>query len=304
VKKTNRIAILVHGGAGPTAAGKAQLRVLTVALEAGLSLLNKGGASLDAVETAIRILEDSGRFNAGRGSLFQLDGRCRMDASIMEGRELKAGAGAGIENVNNPIRVARLVMERTPHVLMAGEGAARLARFFRLEAGNPPTEKSLRILKKTLSAKSSAVRLFKEIYGHETVGAVARDESGTLSAGASTGGISAMLPGRVGDTPLVGAGIYADNEAGAVSMTGLGETIIRAGLAKEICDHILNGGTPKQAAQKALTRMLRRIQGEAGAIVLNRRGAFALLHTSPFMCGGYASDRRPPVVAAKFVRVR
>jgi beta-aspartyl-peptidase (threonine type) len=113
-----------------------------------------------------------------------------------------------------------------------------------------------------------------------------------------------MLPGRVGDTPLVGAGIYADNEAGAVSMTGLGETIIRAGLAKEICDRLLNGGSPNLAAQRALTRMLLRIKGEAGAIVLDRRGAFALLHTSPFMCGGYASDRRRPVVAGKFGRIR
>lgn len=298
------MAILVHGGAGSTAAGTAQLRVLTAALEEGLSLLKKGQTSLEAVETAIRILEDSGRFNAGRGSRLQLDGRCRMDASIMEGRELKAGAVAGIENVNNPIRVARMVMERTPHVLLAGAGGARLARFFRLEAGHPPTVESLRILKKTLNAKSSPVRLFKEIYGHETVGAVARDETGTLSAGASTGGISAMLPGRVGDTPMVGAGIYADNEAGAVSMTGLGETIIRAGLAKEICDRLLNGSSPNLAAQKALTRMLRRVQGEAGAIVLDRMGKFALLHTSPFMCGGYASDRRRPVVGSGFGRVR
>jgi beta-aspartyl-peptidase (threonine type) len=113
-----------------------------------------------------------------------------------------------------------------------------------------------------------------------------------------------MLPGRVGDTPLIGAGTYADNESGAVSMTGRGETIIRAGLAKEICEHLIDGCSPKQAAQKALRRLLRRIRGEAGALVLARTGAFALLHTSPFMCGGYASDRRRPVVAARFVRVR
>ena len=304
MKKTNRVVILVHGGAGSKTAGKAELGVLAAALEAGLSLLKAGGASLDAVETAIRILEDSGRFNAGLGSLLQLDGRCRMDASIMEGRELKAGAVAGVENVRNPIRGARLVLERTPHVLMAGEGGTRLARHFGLEAGELPTDQSLRILKKTLNARNIPVRLFKGIYRHETVGAVALDESGTLAAGASTGGISVMLPGRVGDTPLIGAGTYADNQSGAVSMTGRGETIIRAGLAREICDHLINGRSPKQAAQKALKRLLRRVRGEAGALVLSRTGDFALLHTSPFMCGGYASHRRRPVVAARFGRVR
>jgi len=304
VRKSNRIAILVHGGAGPKAAGKAELRVLAAALEAGLSLLNGGGASLDAVETAIRILEDSGRFNAGQGSLLQLDGRCRMDASLMEGRALKAGAVAGIENVKNPIRAARLVMENTPHVLMAGNGAGRLARIFKIERVRPPSPDSLKRLRKTLRSGGEAVGLFNEIYGHETVGAVALDESGSLAAGASTGGISAMLPGRVGDTPLIGSGTYADDDAGAVSMTGLGETIIRAGLAKEICDHLINGHSPKRAAQKALKRLLKRIRGEAGAIVLDRRGAFALLHTSPFMCGGYASNKRRPVVAARFGRIR
>jgi beta-aspartyl-peptidase (threonine type) len=304
VKKPNRIAILVHGGAGPKAAGKAELRVLAAALEVGLSLLNSGGASLDAVETAIRILEDSGRFNAGRGSRLQLDGGCRMDASLMEGRTLKGGAVAGIENVKNPIRAARLVMEKTPHVLMAGDGAGRLARFFKIERFHPSAPVSLKILRKTLRSGGDAVRLFKEIYGYDTVGAVARDASGSLAAGASTGGISAMLPGRVGDTPLIGSGIYADNDAGAVSMTGLGETIIRAGLAKEICDHLVNGCSPKQAVQKALNRMLNRIHGEAGGIVLDRTGGFALLHTSPFMCGGYASNGRRPVVAAEFGRVR
>lgn len=304
MKNPNRVVILVHGGAGPRAAGKAELRVLEAALEAGLSLLKEGGAGLDAVEAAIRILEDSGRFNAGLGSLLQLDGRGRMDASIMEGRGLKAGAVAGVENVRNPIRGARLVMERTPHVLIAGEGAARLARHFRLGTGGSATDRSLRVLKITLKGGSESVRLFNEIRRRETVGAVALDEYGTLAAGASTGGVPAMLPGRVGDTPLIGAGTYADNESGAVSMTGRGETIIRAGLAKEICEHLIDGCSPKQAAQKALRRLLRRIRGEAGALVLARTGAFALLHTSPFMCGGYASDRRRPVVAARFVRVR
>lgn len=304
MKKPNRIAILIHGGAGPRAAGKAELRVLAEALKAGWSLLTEGAGSLEAVETAIRILEDSGRFNAGRGSHPQLDGRCRMDASLMEGLELHAGAVAGIESVNNPIRAARVVMERTPHVLIAGEGARRLARFYKLGGGHPTPEDIRRNLKKTWKAETATVRLFKDIYGHETVGAVALDESGSLAAGASTGGISAMLPGRVGDTPLIGAGVYADNRAGAVSMTGLGETIIRAGLAKEICDHLIHGFSPKQAAQKALRRMRKRIPGAAGAIVLDPSGRFALLHTSPFMCGGYALTGRKPVVEAEFGLIR
>jgi L-asparaginase / beta-aspartyl-peptidase len=304
VQKRARNLILVHGGAGPKSVGPAGLRIVASALENGLSILKNGGSSVDAVEAAVRIMEESGRFNAGRGSRLQLDGHRRMDASIMEGFDLKAGAVAGIENVDDPIRVARLVMDRSPHVLMSGEGAARLARFFGLEIESPPAGDSLRFLKNVLKLKSPPVRLFKEIYGHETVGAVARDESGTFAAGASTGGITAMLPGRVGDTPLIGAGIYADNEAGAVSMTGLGETIIRAGLAKEICGLLGNGFTAAQAARKSMKRMLRRIRGEAGAIVIDRAGRFALRHTTPFMCGGYASEGRRPVVASRFGRVR
>ncbi|HLB94610.1 MAG TPA: isoaspartyl peptidase/L-asparaginase family protein, partial [Nitrospiria bacterium] len=237
--KQGRIVILVHGGAGAKAAGKVQLRKLAASIGAGFSILSDGGTSLAAVEEAIRILEDSGLFNAGRGSRLQLDGRCRMDASIMEGQDLKAGAVAGVEDVRNPIRVARLVMEKTPHVLLAGEGARRLARFFKIEGGFSPTKRSLKILKETVRKKEEeTARLYDSIYGHETVGAVALDRFGHLAAGASTGGISVMLPGRVGDSPLIGSGVYADNEAGALSLTGWGESIIRAGLAKEICDRL------------------------------------------------------------------
>jgi len=296
--------ILVHGGAGEKAVGSAGLRVLTAALDSGLSLLKKGGASLDAVETAIVILEESGRFNAGRGSYLQLDGRRRMDASIMEGLELKAGAVAGIEDVDGPIRLARLIMERTPHVLLSGEGAARLGRHFEKVSTSPPAAGSLRMLQRMLKKESPTVRLFRQMYGHETVGAVAKDEYGTVAAGASTGGISVMLPGRIGDTPLIGAGVYADNEAGAVSMTGQGETIIRAALAKEICHLLLDGQTPDQAAHRGLKRLLRRIHGAAGAIVIDRTGGFALRHTTPFMCGGFASEAEQPVVRSRFGRVR
>jgi beta-aspartyl-peptidase (threonine type) len=294
--KDKKVVILVHGGAGEKPANKTQLKILEAALQIGFSILKNGGSSLDTVETVIRLLEDSGHFNAGRGSRLQLDGRCRMDASIMEGKTLKAGAVASIENVKNPIQVASLVMEKTPHVLMAGQGAIRLAQFFKIQKKLLPSKASLNIKNKTID-------LYKTIYGYETVGAVAMDESGTLAAGASTGGAGAMLPGRIGDTPLIGSGVYADNEAGAVSMTGLGEGIIRAGLAKEICCNLLRGMSPQRATEKALKRLQVRIHGEAGAIVLNRKGEFALLHTTPFMCAGFRGGTQQTVVAARFKQI-
>ncbi len=303
MRKQKKIVILVHGGAGERPANKTQLKILEAALQIGFSILKNGGSSLDTVETVIRILEDSGQFNAGQGSRLQLDGRSRMDASIMEGQDLKAGAVAGIEDVKNPIRLARLVMEKTPHVLITGQGAGQLAQFFKIQKKSLPSKTSLNILSKTLKKKIKAIDLYKNIYGHETVGAVVMDQSGTLAAGASTGGAGAMLPGRIGDTPLIGSGVYADNESGAVSMTGLGEGIIRAGLAKEICCDLLREMSPQKATEKALKRLLIRIHGEAGAIVLNRKGEFALLHTTPFMCAGYQTDQQRKVVATKFRRI-
>lgn len=226
-----------------------------------------------------------------------------MDASIMEGQELKAGAVASIENVKNAIQVARLIMENTPHVLMAGQGARKLARFFKIQRALSPTRKSLRVLRQTLKRKVKAVRLYYSLYGHETVGAVALDRSGTVAAGASTGGIAAMLPGRVGDTPLIGSGVYADNEAGAVSLTGLGESIVRAGLAREICCYLESGMSPDKASEIALRRLMVRIHGEAGAAVLNRKGEFAIQHTTPFMIAGYQRESQRAFVATRFRRI-
>lgn len=300
MNKHRNVVILVHGGAGVRKANKAQLKTLEAALQAGFKILKNGGSSLDAVESAIRLLEDSAQFNAGKGSRLQLDGRCRMDASIMEGQALKAGAVAGIENVQNPIRLARLIMEKTPHVLMAGQGASRLAKFLKIQARFSPIQASLKLLSKTLNVKNKATELYKDIYDHETVGAVALDRSGTLAAGASTGGAGAMLPGRVGDSPLIGSGVYADNEAGAVSMTGLGEGIIRAGLAREICCYLSHGMSPQRATEKALKRLLTRIHGEAGAIVINCKGDFAILHSTLSMCAGYLREGHKPYVSTHF----
>lgn len=300
--------ILAHGGAGMRAMTAAQRCCLADALAEGYALLRRGGPSLEAVEAAIRVLEGSGLFNAGIGSRLQLDGARRMDASLMEGRGLRAGAVAAIQQVRHPITAARLVMEKTDHVLLVGEPATRFARYFMLKSQPPPTRaqrsasrKAVRaggVMRRTLKLHE-AMRLRRTV-GLETVGAVALDQSGGLAAGASTGGIALMLPGRVGDTPLIGCGVYADDEAGAVSMTGLGERIIRIALAKEIVDRLASGAGPVTAARLVLNKLRRRIRGTAGALVLTPDGRFAIRHTTPRMCAGYWRGVGRPMVKDKF----
>ncbi|MBH0202228.1 MAG: hypothetical protein HP496_08035, partial [Nitrospira sp.] len=218
-----------------------QAACLRAALQVGYHLLDRGSSALVAVEQTIRTLERSGLFNAGKGSHLQLDGVRRMDASIMEGHGLRAGAVASIEGIVHPITAARLVMEETDHVLLVGPSAGQFARHFKLE-GHQRSGKPCRFFYEV------ALRKIKRSQDrHGTVGAVALDRTGTVAAGASTGGIDRMLPGRVGDTPIIGCGVYADNESGAVSMTGLGEGIIRIAVAKEICNLLDQGKTPTVA---------------------------------------------------------
>lgn len=250
----------------------------------------------------IRYLEESGMFNAGRGSLQQLDGIQRMDASIMEGQNLSGGAVAGLEGYLHPICAARRIMTDTDHVLLVGEHANRLARHFGLarliQRKRPTSLMNKRNSRNTMNPKSQA--LYRQLGLYDTVGAVALDRAGHLAAGASTGGVSVMLPGRVGDTPLIGAGVYADDTAGAISMTGLGETIIRAGMAKHLAILLELGWTPIRAANYALKALVRRIQGEAGCLILDRTGRFAIRHTTPWMSAGYWNGRGTPVVKNRF----
>ncbi len=288
------IALLVHGGAGRSRPTKRQLRFLHEVLEIGWDILKNSGTSLDVVEQTIRRLEDSSMFNAGHGAKLQLDGHRRLDASLMEGRYLKAGAVAALEGICNPISAARQVMEQSPHVLLVAEGAERFSKLHRLKRfANSSKEDSSPLLPRD--------RVVKAL---ETVGAVALDEYGDLAAGASTGGISVMLPGRVGDSPLIGSGVYVDNEGAAVSMTGIGEGIIRAGLAREICLWVQQGLTPRQAMRLALRRLIVRVKGSAGAIVLDARGRFVIMHTTPYMTAGFRKTRGRSVVAEKFVRIK
>ena len=262
-------------------------------MQVGYSWLDRGSPSLLAVEQAIRVLERSGFFNAGNGSKLQLDGRRRMDASLMEGSQFRAGAVASIEGIIHPITAARLVMESTPHVLLVGPQAGRFAGHFNLERQRPA--RKLRRF-----SLESALRKHVESHGHGTVGAVALDQTGTVAAGASTGGIEFMLPGRVGDTPIIGCGVYAENAAGAVSMTGWGEGIIRLAVAKEICDRLAQGTAPTTAARLVLQKLVARIKGSAGCLVLIPDGRFAVRHSTPHMMAGYWAGRGTPVVNDSF----
>ncbi|WP_090901525.1 isoaspartyl peptidase/L-asparaginase family protein [Candidatus Nitrospira nitrificans] len=284
----------MHGGAGSRAMTSPQAACLCAALQVGYHLLDRGSSALVAVEQTIRALEGSGLFNAGTGAHLQLDGARRMDASIMEGESLRAGAVVSIEGVVHPISAARRVMEDTDHVLLVGPMATKFARHFKMErqsfTGKP----------RRFSYETALRKIAQNREKHGTVGAVALDRAGTVAAGASTGGIDRMLPGRVGDTPIIGCGVYADNETGAVSMTGLGEGIMRLALAKEICDRVGQGKTPATAARLVLQKLVARIHGAAGCLVLTSQGRFTIRHSTSHMMAGYWAGRGNPVVNDTF----
>jgi len=265
-------------------------------------MVQAGQSALLVVEGMIRHLEKSGLFNAGLGSRQQLDGVQRMDASIMEGASLQAGAVAGLEGFCHPISAAKLVMDESDHVLLIGRYATHLARHFRLERIKTPKN----IMKSNASSlkgmrNTKSLILYKKMTQYDTVGAVVLDSFGNLAAGASTGGVPMMLPGRVGDSPLIGAGVFADNTAGAVSMTGLGEGIMRLVVAKQISCLMKNGQSPRRATQSTLQELVTRIQGsEAGCLVLAPDGRFAIKHVTKWMSAGHWNGKGKPVVADRF----
>jgi len=278
--------LIVHGGAGDRRPQKKALKTLSVALLHGYEMLEDNGTALDAVVRAITVLEDSGAFNAGTGGNLQLDGIRRLDAAVMEGKELKTGSVIGVEGVKNPIKLARLIMD-LPNTMLTNIGAKRIAKSNHLKPLPGPDRRALEQLEKTKKREGDALRIFKTHFS--TVGAVALDSEGHLAAGASTGGIHAMLPGRVGDTPIIGAGVYAENAQGAVSCTGVGEYILRLALAKEICMN-LSSMTPHAASRRSLQRLIR-AGGAAGVIVLDNQGRFSISHTTRFMAAGYAGKK-------------
>ena len=263
------------------------------ALKAGVTRLQAGARSLDAVETAIKSLEDDPLFNAGRGAGFTAEGKNEMDASLMDGSNLQAGAAAGVENTKNPITLARAVMEHSPYVMMAGPGADAFARKIGLPQ-MPPSyfftemrwQELLEVLKKdgralplrpagVPKAERSTTPVPGSKFTHRfgTVGVVARDTRGNISAGTSTGGMQGKLPGRVGDSPIIGAGTYAANQSCAVSSTGTGEYFIRLAVAKEICALVqYRGMSIQDAADFVIHKEVAQLKGgEGGVIVLDRK---------------------------------
>ena len=259
------------------------MRKLSEALSSGFDILGNGGSALEAVTESIKILEDSGLFNAGVGGNLQFDGARRLDASLMEGKYLRAGSVIGIEGIRNPIIAAMHVMD-LPHVILTNTGARRIAIAKGVARLPRPDSDSLRRLERIRKKEKTLMDLYKQFFS--TVGAVALDRYGNLAAGASTGGTPATLPGRVGDTPIIGAGTYAENTLGAVACTGTGEYIVRLALAKEICMN-LHEMSPRRASVASLRRLVG-LGGQAGIICLNGKGKFVITHTTGYMPSGYA----------------
>ena len=312
--------IVVHGGAGSWQPERSQdgLRGVKEAAKTGFDILKNGGSAVDSVVEAVAVMEDKGAFNAGYGSSLTIEKKVEMEASIMDGRTLEAGATALLHDIRNPIRLARIVMEKTDHVFVVGDGAEKLAELYHFERRNPVTELRLRYYeaqkKQLLARKSELPKLYDlvkhhpELFSLDTVGAVAIDKDGSVAAATSTGGFPLKLPGRIGDSPLIGCGTYADNLSGACSATGVGEIAIRLVLAKTVCNYMESGKSAEEAVENAITLVNKRIStsyNSMGLIVVDTQGRFGAAHNSPNMCWAYFTpDLKDPVASltAKFVK--
>lgn len=322
-----RLGFVIHGGAGVIRRGslsqekEKQYRAkLEEALLAGYKALQDGKPGLDAVEVAIRILEDSPLFNAGKGAVFTADGKNELDASIMDGKTLAAGAVAGLRHVKNPITLARAVMEKSPHVMMVGDGAEKFAKEQKIELVDEKyfwTQERWDSLQKILKEEKNKVpetesvkpgkagsfaatmtemeKLPENKFG--TVGAVALDKNGDLAAGTSTGGMTNKKYGRVGDAPIIGAGTYASNETCAVSATGWGEYFIRLGVARDIGALMeYRALAVQQAADLVIKQKLQSLGGDGGVIAMDKFGNIGISFNSEGMYRAYIDSAGKPVV--------
>ena len=300
--------LLIHGGAGVApgdldAAGEARARAaLERALKAGHAALTEGRPAVDAVTAAIVVLEDDPSFNAGRGAVFTHDGRNELDASIMDGATGQAGAVAALHVTRNPITLARAVMEKSEHVMMVGSGAEQFGREQGIEQVDPAwfrTEHRWQQLQRALAEEAAALPHAElevaRYFG--TVGAVARDAAGKLAAGTSTGGMTNKRYGRVGDSPVIGAGTWADGKC-AISGTGWGEYYIRTAAAHSICARMTYlGETPAQAGRAVINEQIPSLGGDGGAIILSADGHAAAPFNTPGMYRGWIGADGVPHVA-------
>ncbi|MEO8063459.1 MAG: isoaspartyl peptidase/L-asparaginase [Pseudomonadota bacterium] len=297
-------AIAIHGGAGVLSRGdlpaeqeRDYLAGLEAALDAGYELLERGSSSLDAAIASVCVLEDNPLFNAGRGAVLNRDGVAELDASVMDGRTLGAGAVTGLKHVKNPIELARLVMDQSPHVMLVGEGAEDFARSLAVELVSneyfrtPVRQQQLQRL------LGGVVTRENELAAFGTVGAVALDSQGNLAAATSTGGMTGKRWGRVGDSPVIGAGTYANNTSCAVSATGHGEYFIRSVVAHDICAQVEYLQAPLRTAVGNVLSKMQKLGGNGGVIAIDARGEIVLEFNSEGMFRGERSSTGNRVVS-------
>ena len=298
--------IIIHGGAGSIRRDNMSeeketeyLQKLEEAIRVGYSILENGGTSLDAVQNTINILEDSPLFNAGKGAVFTHEGVNEHDASIMEGKTLNAGASAGTKTVKNPINLARAVMDNSPHVMLSREGAETFAAEQGLEIVEPSyfsTEKKLKSLKRVKASENNKVASFYDSNLQDskfgTVGCAALDKHGNLAAGTSTGGMTNKRWGRIGDSPIIGAGTYANNNTCAVSSTGWGEFFIRGMVAHDISALMeYKGLTLKEAAHLVIQKKLPELGGDGGIVAIDKNGNMVMEFNTQGMFRATMNDK-------------
>jgi beta-aspartyl-peptidase (threonine type) len=309
---SKKFVLVIHGGAGTILKSqmtpekeKAYQQGLNDALQKGYEVLSKGGTALDAVEATIEVMEDNPLFNAGKGAVFTHEGKNEMDAAIMDGKTLKAGAVAGVTNIKNPITAARAVMDKSDHVVMAGKGAEQFAAQQGCIIVDPSyffTEDRWKALQKAKAddslkpferdtSKSFLKQSENKDYKYGTVGCVALDVYGNLAAGTSTGGMTNKKFGRIGDSPIIGAGTYANNSTCAISCTGYGEYFIRLVMAKSVSDRMeLGHETLQQAANEMIMHKLGDLGGDGGLIAVDKNGNIAMPFNTTGMYRGYMTS--------------
>ena len=299
-----RWSIAIHGGAGTitreamTPEKEAEYRAaLDRGLAAGIAVLEKGGAALDAVQAVVVTLEDDPHFNAGRGAVFTWEGKNSLDAAIMDGRTRMAGAVAGLSRTKNPIKLARAVMEKGPHVFLIGEGAEQFAREHGVEETDPSWFFTQERWDQLQRLKEQKLTAYEVDHKYGTVGAVAVDGQGHVAAATSTGGVTGKRWDRVGDAPVIGAGTYADDRACAVSATGTGEFFIREGVAHEICARMRLTGESAQVAADTVMLETGEMGGDGGVIVVSPDGQAVFSFNTPGMYRGRANSEGMKEVA-------